>query len=65
MIKFLIYICIFFSLLNATGTWMINGRTHSELKWKTIVTENFDVHYHQGIYDIAIKGASIAEQISG
>ena len=63
MIKFFIYSCIFFSLLKATGTWMINGRTHSELKWETITTENFDVHYHQNIYDIATRGASIAEQI--
>ena len=42
---------------------MINGRTHPELKWRTITTENFDIHYHQGIYDIAMQGASIAEQI--
>ena len=63
MIK--LYICsfIFFSFLSATGTWMINGRTHPELKWRTITTENFDIHYHQGIYDIAMQGASIAEQI--
>ena len=64
MIKKYIYLYIFtFSLLHATGAWMINGRPHPELKWKTIVTKNFDVHYHEKIFDIALKGASIAEQI--
>ena len=64
MIKKYIYLYIFtFSLLHATGAWMINGRPHPELKWETIVTKNFDVHYHEKIFDIALKGASIAEQI--
>ena len=63
MIRIYIYSWLFLSLISATGTWMINGRTHAELKWKTITTENFDIHYHQGIYDIAIKGAAIAEQV--
>ncbi len=51
------------SLLQATGAWMMSGRTHPELKWYTIETDHFDVHYHDGIRDIAVKGASIAEQI--
>ncbi len=54
---------IIFSLLNAMGTWVLNNRSHGELKWHTIETENFDVHYHEGIRDIAISGASMAEQI--
>ena len=41
-----------FSLLNAMGTWIFNNRSHSELKWSTIQTENFDVHYHEGIRDM-------------
>ena len=45
------------------GTWILNNRSHGELKWYTIKTENFDVHYHNGIREIAIRGASIAEQI--
>ena len=52
-----------FSFLNAMGTWIFNNRTHGELKWSTIQTENFDVHYHKGIRDIAVSGASMAEQI--
>mgnify|MGYP000194504991 FL=1 len=51
------------SLLQATGAWMISGRTHPELKWYTLETDHFDVHYHEGIRDIAVKGASIAEQV--
>ena len=51
------------SILNATGAWMMSQRTHGELKWSTISTNHFDIHYHQGIRDIALKGASIAEQI--
>tara|TARA_B100000131_G_scaffold118361_1_gene115396 strand:- start:2237 stop:5182 length:2946 start_codon:yes stop_codon:yes gene_type:complete len=53
---------VFFSFLKATGTWMWNNRTHGELKWKTITTKNFNIHYHQGLRKIAIKGARIAEQ---
>ena len=51
------------SIINAMGTWIFNNRPHGELKWNTIHTENFDVHYHEGIRDIAIRGASMAEQI--
>jgi len=51
------------SLLQATGAWMMSGRTHPELKWHTIETDHFDVHYHEGIRDIAVQGASMAEQI--
>ena len=51
------------SLLQATGAWMMSGRTHPELKWYTIETNHFDVHYHDGIREIAVQGASIAEQV--
>ena len=51
------------SLLQATGAWAVSGRTHPELKWYTIETENYDIHYHDGIREIAIQGASIAEQV--
>ncbi|MBT5721810.1 MAG: hypothetical protein HOI72_06425 [Candidatus Marinimicrobia bacterium] len=51
------------SLLQATGAWMMSGRTHPELNWHTIETDHFDVHYHEGIRDIAVQGASIAEQV--
>ena len=51
------------SLLQATGAWMMSGRTHPELNWHTIETDHFDVHYHDGIREIAVKGASIAEQV--
>ena len=51
------------SLLQAAGAWMMSGRTHPELNWHTIETDHFDVHYHEGIRDIAVQGASIAEQV--
>ena len=44
-------------------TWQWTGRTHGELNWTTIETENFRIHYHQGIESIAKEGASLAEQI--
>ena len=34
-----------FTTLQATGAWMMSGRTHPELKWRTLKTEHFDVHY--------------------
>jgi Tol biopolymer transport system component len=52
-----------FSLLFGQGTWQWTGRVHPELKWSTITTENFNIHYHNGIEDIAKQGASIAEQV--
>ena len=51
------------TILSAIGSWSVNNRSHPELKWKTIKTENFDIHYHEGIRDIALSGASIAEQV--
>mgnify|MGYP001396711072 CR=1 FL=1 len=51
------------TILSAIGSWSVNNRSHPELKWKTIKTENFDIHYHEGIREIALSGASIAEQV--
>lgn len=59
---FIIYLFIY-SNLQGTGAWMMSGRSHPELKWRTLETKNFDIHYHEDIQDIALKGASIAEQI--
>ena len=60
---FPIVFSIILSFLNATGAWMMSQRSHGELKWNTISTDHFDIHYHDGIKDIAVKGSSIAEQI--
>ena len=43
-------------------TWAWTYRTHGELVWNTITTENFRIHYHDGIQSIAKEGASISEQ---
>ncbi|MEC7731297.1 MAG: hypothetical protein VX497_08405, partial [Candidatus Neomarinimicrobiota bacterium] len=52
-----------FTALQATGAWMMSGRTHPELKWRTLETKHFDIHYHESIRDIAVQGASMAEQM--
>ena len=64
-IKVLIVILSFisFSILYGMGTWIFNNRSHGELRWSTIKTEHFDVHYHDDIREIAVRGASMAEQI--
>ena len=41
------------AVVNAAGTWMWNNRTHGELKWTTIETEHFNIHYHQNLDKIA------------
>ncbi|MBL7052322.1 MAG: hypothetical protein ISS00_01075, partial [Candidatus Marinimicrobia bacterium] len=61
--KRIFLIAILASVIFGQGTWLWSGRVHSELKWHTIKTENFRVHYHNGIEEIAIRGASMAEQV--
>ena len=55
-------ILIYTQSVTAQNMWMWNQRTHPELKWQTLETEHFNIHYHQGIATIAEKGAQIAEQ---
>ena len=64
-IKILIAIVSFisYSILYGMGTWIFNNRSHGELRWSTIKTEHFDVHYHDDLREIAVRGASMAEQI--
>ena len=54
---------LLFSFCLSQGFWVMSGQTHPELDWETIGTEHFRVHYHQGLEDIALKGATIAEQV--
>ena len=44
-------------------TWAWTGRVHPELEWYTISTDNFNVHYHQDLEEIARRGAVIAEDV--
>ncbi|NQV15854.1 PD40 domain-containing protein [bacterium] len=63
--KFRILITLFLLLgqnLFAQNMWMWNQRTHPELKWQTLETEHFNIHFHDGIENIAHKAALIAEQ---
>jgi len=50
-----------FAIGNAQNTAMFSGRAHPELRWQTISTKHFNVHYHQGIEEIANEGAILAE----
>lgn len=57
-------LCLFLiTLINAQGTWQFSNRVHPERDWFTLETQNFNIHYHDGIKEIAREGASIAEQI--
>ncbi len=59
--KKLLIILSLFTVISAQSTSAWSGRVHPELKWKTISTKHFNVHYHQGIEDIAKEGALLAE----
>ena len=59
----LILFFLFSTILKGIGSWSFNNRSHPELDWKTIKTDHFDIHFHEEIREIALKGASIAEQV--
>lgn len=59
---FILGILLYAQPLPAQNMWLWNQRTHPELKWQTLETKHFNIHYHQGIETIAQKGALIAEQ---
>ncbi len=61
--KKLVFLGFALGSLIAQGTWQWSGRTHPELKWHTLKTEHFNIHYHEGIEEIAHQGASISEQV--
>lgn len=63
MMKKMIILVMTLNSVWATGAWMMSGRVHPELEWKTIKSEHFNIHYHNGIEKIAQQGASIAEQV--
>ncbi|MEL6824265.1 MAG: hypothetical protein AAFP70_21110, partial [Calditrichota bacterium] len=64
MKRFFLHISLFFllfgSLLSAQDLFRAN---HPELIWKTIETEHFLVHYHQGAERTANVVSDIAEEI--
>ena len=61
MKKLSFLILTLFAIGSAQNTAMFSGRAHPELKWNTISTKHFNVHYHQGIEEIANEGAILAE----
>ena len=58
-----IFILLIITSIGYAQTWAWTYRTHGELKWNTITTKNFRIHYHDGIEQIAKEGASISEQV--
>ena len=58
-----IFILLITTSIGYAQTWAWTYRTHGELKWNTITTKNFRIHYHDGIEQIAKEGASISEQV--
>ena len=61
MSRFTFLLISIITIGSAQNTAMFSGRAHPELKWKTISTKHFNVHYHQGIEEIANEGAILAE----
>ncbi len=54
---------IILSVLQGQSFRAWNSRTHPELKWQVISTDHFNIYYHQGLEDVARRGATIAEQV--
>jgi Tol biopolymer transport system component len=48
------------SLLASAGT---EARNRSDLKWETLTTKHFKVHFHQGTEETARRAAEIAEEV--
>ncbi|MEE8437708.1 MAG: hypothetical protein V3S22_05155, partial [Candidatus Neomarinimicrobiota bacterium] len=61
-IKFCLAV-LFSNVIFSQSTWIYSGRVHPELNWSTLETANFNIHYHQGLENMALKGAAIAEQV--
>jgi hypothetical protein len=44
---------------------LMTGANHAELAWRSLSTEHFRIHYHQGLEQTARDCADIAEQVYG
>ena len=60
---FLLFYAFLYSHDEYSITWQESKRVHSNFKWYTIKTDNFNVHYHEEIEKIALSSANIAEQV--
>ena len=63
LVKVIAFILCIQALPGQIGTWMVSNRNHPELEWKTISTKQFNIHYHNGLEETAIKSARVAEHI--
>jgi hypothetical protein len=48
MKKTILLTVVLFTILSAQNTYMFSGRVHPELKWQTISTKHFNIHYPPG-----------------
>ena len=63
IIKLVVSYLLILPIFAQMGTWTIGNRNHPELDWKTITTQRFNIHYHDGLKETAIKSAKIAEHV--
>ena len=63
LVRYLLISFASLSLLHSQSFWMRNFRTHPELDWQVITTEHFNILYHQGLEEVALRSAVIAEQV--
>ena len=63
MMKFLL--CVILTVLAAAPAAAQDEFYHPELEWRTIETEHFYVHYHEGTERTARVAAKVAEEIYG
>ena len=52
-----------FTLLFALSYGQFQWYNHPELEWKTLETEHFKIHYHQGTERSAREAAEVAEYV--
>jgi len=62
-VRTLFFLCLFVTFLGQSSP--LEAWNHSELKWKTITTEHFEIHYHQDEEWSAHEVAAIAEEVYG
>ena len=54
-----------FLVLSVTSYQVASGYNNPSLEWRTLKTEHFEVHYHQGSEWTAFKVAEVAEEVHG
>lgn len=61
--KKLLFVLLFFILSYNNLYAQLTEKYDSDYDWQTIKTQNFKIHYHQGLHDVALRLSVIAEEI--